>query len=346
MPVDTVVPPGAVVLLPGSCQDTSSHGSGSTNTYVAPGDVSALPSTGRDPSLITQAVEVGGRSAVQVIQSKPDFNIGTSFLFDTTWAHHSVVAVNVYIEPSQMVGTAWPGTLKTATFDGTTWLPLDTAAGSNDSLAGAVGVWKTIRFKYDPSRYTIGRWFDLFFLANGHGNGSSNSSLQWNIGAVWVEGAGTQGTDTAQTPAIVSGGLSMDSLSRLMTCNQCQVVHDGNRTAISVVPNGGGVALSFEVVVDSVLWRSKTLSFDLKSEFALGTWEQAWFMVDNQPDRSGWDEYRTSIPQSTFSGWGPIQIPFNGSLYRIGSTARFLLSLNANPPSGKRMFVDNLRWTP
>jgi hypothetical protein len=124
------------------------------------------------------------------------------------------------------------------------------------------------------------------------------------------------------------------------------VVQDGARTAIAVTPSGGGTALAFSVKVDSAFLKARTLSFDIKSEFALQGWEQTWFFVDDSPYRYNWDQYLTGIPATSYAAWTNITIPFNGSLYGMGSTAKMMLVLNANPPSGKRIYVDNLTWAP
>jgi len=355
VPSDTAVPSGSVESLTGSCTDTTGTGgttSGTSNTSIAAGDVSGLPSNGRDPLLSTQEVSVGGKAAVQVIQSKPDWNIKHTFVFDTAWADHSVVDVDVYVDPSEMTGTAWPGTLSAATFDGLKWITLNLVPLNDNGLQQAEGQWVTLRFQYAPSQYTLGESFDIMFLANGHGNGTQ--SFQFDIGAVRLEGA--NGSDTSGSGSSTgsgnsgstnaSNGLALDSLGGLTSCNQCTIVHDGTRTAISLVPNGGGTILSFSTVVDSAFNGAHTLSFDLKSEFALQGWEQAWFMVNDAPYRYQWDQYTANIPVAASSGWVTLSIPFNGSLYGLGTTAQLMLSLNANAPSGMHMIVDNVRWTP
>jgi hypothetical protein len=348
-PSDTAVPVGSVQSLTGSCSDTSGNGnasSGTSNTNIASGDVSALPSIGRDPLLVTQAVTDAGKTAVQVTQSKPDWNIKHTFVFDTAWAHHTIVDVDVYVDPAEMTGSAWPGTLSLSTFDGFKWLT-PTPLGDN-GFQQAVGQWVTLRYQYDPSQYTLGESFDLQFLANGHGN--NTSTFQFDLGAIKVESAsgsstssGSSDGSTATTPTI---GVSMDSLASLTSCNQCAVVQDGARTAIAVTPAGGGTALAFSVKVDSAFLKARTLSFDIKSEFALQGWEQTWFFVDDSPYRYNWDQYLTGIPATSYAAWTNITIPFNGSLYGMGSTAKMMLVLNANPPSGKRIYVDNLTWAP
>ena len=353
VPSDTEMPVGSVQPLTGSCTDTSGKGNDSTrttNTGIASGDVSALPSNGRDPLLVTQVVTDAGKIAVQVTQSKPDWNIKHTFVFDTAWAHHSIVDVDVYVDPAEITGTAWPGSLSIATFDGFKWLT-PTPLGDN-GFQQAAGQWVTLRYQYDPSQYTLGESFDLQFLANGHGNGTQN--FQFDIGAVRLEGASgssssgsTGSTGSSDTgSATVSTGLALDSLGGLTSCNQCAVVQDGARTAIAVTPAGGGTAVAFSVTVDSAFRMSHTISFDIKSEFALQGWEQTWFFVDDSPYRYNWDQYLAAIPSAASSGWVTVSIPFNGSLYGLGSTAKMMLVLNANPPSGKRIYVDNLTWAP
>jgi hypothetical protein len=347
VPADTAMPSAAVVNLSGACVDSTGLIGTTTNTSIAAGDVAALPSTGRDPLLITQSVTDAGRKGVQVIQSKPDWNIKHTFIFDTAWVHHSVVDVEVYVDPAQMTGTAWAGTLMASTFDNQTWSTLELTPLSGTALDSAVGKWITLRFQYNPASYVLGRPFDLQFLANGHGNGTS--SFKFDIGSVSVEGASGSGGDSTVVDTnytAPSNSISMDSLSRFISCNQCAIVTDGSRKATAFAPVGGGTALAFTVPVDSSLTIARTLSFDLKSEFVLQGWEQAWFFVDDSPYRYNWDQYLANIPNSVSTGWTTINIPFSGSLYGLGTTAKFMLSVNANAPNGTRMLVDNVRWTP
>jgi hypothetical protein len=205
----------------------------------------------------------------------------------------------------------------------------------------------------------LGRSFILYLEANGHA--AQSNGFQFDIGAIRLEGASSSGSSSGGSSGSTDGsgssgsssgngtqvpGVSLDSLSQLTSCNLCAIVTDSGRKAVAVVPAGGGSALAFSVVVDSNLVTARTLSFDLKSEFVLQGWEQVWFFVDDTPHRLNWDQYLTNIPALVSSGWTTINLPFDGSRYLMGSTAKFMLSVNANPPSGKRMYVDNVRWTP
>ena len=246
IPSDTAMPSGAVVSLGGSCVDTSTKSS--SNTYLSPGDPNVLPSSGRDPLLTTQVVNEGGQTALKVTQSGPNFNIQHDFVFDTAWAHHNIVDVDVYVDPNEMVGSAWAGDLAMATFDGNSWLtPVPVG---NNGLQQAVGQWVTLRFQYNPTSYVLGKPFTLLLEANGHGNGTN--AFQFDIGTIRLEGASSSGSGSGGTSGGSTGGTgsatngkSLDSLSQLTSCNQCVVVSDSGRKAIAVTPTGGGTALAF-----------------------------------------------------------------------------------------------------
>lgn len=350
VPHDTAAPEGSVIGL-GSCLDTTVHST--SNTYLPPGDPSALPSTGRDDYLTVTPVTAGGRPALQVTQKASTYNLMHDFVFDTAWAHHSVIDVDVYLDPSDITGSAWPGILMLATQNHVDW-DWEELQPLNDSMSQAIGKWTTLRFQYDPTRYPLDGEFTLYLEANGHAN-SAGEAFRFYLGAVRLEGASNSDTGNGGTGDSVSNpdtlsqsplSRSLDSLSQLTSCNLCAIVTDSGRMAVAVEPAQGGTAFSFDVIVDTALLEAHKIVFDLKSEFTLAGWEQAWFFVDDTPYRLNWDQYLVNIPTSVSSGWTTVAIPFNGSLYQLGSTAHFLLSLNANPPTGKRMYVDNVRWTP
>jgi len=344
IPSDTAAPSSSVVVT-GPCSDTTTPPTTptTTNTFIAGGDISALPPTGRDPSLVMQSVTVGGKAAVSVDQSSPNWNIKHQFIFDTAWAKGSIVDVQVYVDPAQMVGSAWAGTLDASTFDGFTWTTLNLTPVNPNAFDSAIGKWRTMRFRYDASKYVLGRAFDLQFLANGHGNNTGR--FQFAIGSIWLEGTVV---DTTKPPVDTSRSYSMslDSLSALSSCNNCVIVKDGARTAIAVTPSGGGTAAAFSLPITTKFQQAKSIQVDVKSEFALSNWEQMWFFVDATPYRTNWDQYTASITSANTSTWTTITLPFNGSLYGVGTTVKFMLAINANAPAGKRFYVDNLRWMP
>lgn len=347
-PADTVPPVSS--LGRGTCNDTIP--AAPSNVSTTAGSVAELPSTGRDSVLAIQATTIGGRPAVAITQSLADWNIKHTFVFDSAWAHRSVIDVDVYVDPAELVGSAWAGTMMASTFDHQTWSSLDLIPLNYNALDSAVGRWRTLRFKYDATKYVLGRAFDLMLLANGHGN--NTSSFKFAIGSIRLEDAintdihdsGKSADTSAVVPDTTHSDISMDSLSSLLSCNQCEVINDGGRTAVAVVPNGGGTALEISVPVTESFRSAHTIALDLKSEFALQDWEKVWFFVDGSPYRYGWDQYLVSMPASINGNWQTIQIPFNGALYGLGSVAKLKLSLNANAPAGKRIYVDNVRFIP
>jgi len=351
MPADSIAPAASVVALSGSCTDTSTHSGGGTdtgstsNTSVAAGDTAALPSTGRDAGLTVASGTAGGKTATVVSQTRSDWSVKHTFTFDTAWAHHSEILVDIWVDPAQISGSAWLGSLSLSTFDGQSWISLDPSGGAD--LSGSVGTWKTLHFVYDPSRYVLGRSFDLQFLANGHG--SDGSTFHFAIGAIRLAGTTADTSTSGGTPALPASsgpGISMDTLSRWSVCNACVLVADGNGgSAIAVTPASGNPVMQTAITVDSAFHAGTSFHVDLFSQFPLQGWESTTFVVVDEASGRYWDSRTVNLPVGVSAGWTRLEIPYDGSLYGLGTTATLKVVLNANAPSGKQIELDNLTWT-
>jgi len=347
-PSDTVAAAGSVREF--ACGDTTTPTppTDTSGVLVPVGNVGSLPSVGRDPGLSTTAVVVGGKSGVEVHQTVSDWSVKHTFVFDTAWARRREILVDVWVDPAQMTGSAWVGSLALSTFDGHLWLSLDPTSGAN--LQSAVGTWQTLRFAYDPTRYALDSAFDLQFLANGHG--SETSIFRFVLGAIRL-GQPTGEVVTPPTPpdppappAPPVVGIGMDSLARWPMCNGCELRAVDGRSAIAVVPAGGGSALEAQVLVDSAFRAGHTFQLEIRSEYVLQGWETVTIILVNEASGQWWDTRTAPLLKAADSTWTQIQLPYNGSLYQLGSQTKFKIALNSNAPNGKRLLLDNLTWVP
>lgn len=350
-PVDTTAPANA--FRQGACQDTNSSPP-DTGVTVPPGDTAQYPTTGRDLTVTTRVVEVAGKPGVEINQGRPDWNVKHSFVFDSAWVRRDEINVEVYIDPSQMSASAWPGTLSLASFDGWSWIPLNPTQGVD--MTPAVGAWRTLVFQYPPSLYTIGKSFELYLLANGR-NGTDNR-LRWVLGSIWlgdpIDGTGGNGGDpdtdssadsSGGSPGSpIANGISMDSTTGWSVCNQCEARAEAGRTYLAVQPAGGAPALETTVYVDSAFRASKFLELDIFSEYPIQGWEEIFLVLVNPTSGVSWQDNRIKIP--TDAGWTRVRIPFDGQVHHLGTTATLKIVLNSNAPAGLRLRLDNLTWVP
>lgn len=335
-PQDTVHPPA----------DT---GSGANSTTA--GAVQDLPSMGRDGGMQRTSVVVAGQSGVAIQQTRPDFSVSHRFIFDTAWAHRDEVLIDIFVPADQMTQQgSWIGTLSVAD---QTWSYL--TPNPSGELSGALGVWKTFRYRYDPTHYQVGQTIDLMLLANAHAG--TGSELTFVVGRIRLEddatsvgGSGSSGdsSGSGNSSPSATNAIAMDSLTGWSQCNLCSVVPTpAGGTGIAVTPNGGGVVLERTVVVDSAFRVARAFEMDAYAEFPVYAWNSVTVVFVNGTSNQWWDAHDLTIPSGVGQSPGTrIRIPFDGSLYQLGTATTLKIVVNAYAPAGQRILFDNLRWVP
>lgn len=327
-----------------------------TNTNIPAGDLAGFVSTGRDLSLELSSTSSSGKPGVQISQYTSNYNVKHSFVFDSAWKAGNTVDVSVYVDSTELVGAAWAGTLSLATFDNYNWIALPDYPQGSSELNRARGKWVTFRYKYDPARYFLGDTFDLMFLANGHGDGTSKFVYQ--IGNVSLE---TNSDSSAETPSngdsastgndttTSNGGTTSPAIKTLSDtanfaiCNQCLIASEDGRASLSVVSNGGGAVLSFNDTVDSAFRNSSNVTLDIRSSTSLSGWEYVEVAFVDAASSVYYDAYRKALPSAASNGWATVDITdaFKGASYNIGSIASVSIAVNSNASSGGRIYLSN-----
>ncbi|HOX53795.1 MAG TPA: hypothetical protein PKY05_20110 [Fibrobacteria bacterium] len=230
---------------------------------------------------------------------------------------------------------AWPGEIMLAFFDGSSWRSLTPASVS---VTGAVGAWKTLSFRYDPSWTQVGKSFQVMVLFNGHLPGTSQGEVVYGAMGVYPLPLVTDTTTTPPNPPPTSGTtVTLDQPGQIQAPAGISWVADQNGGHVGLAttpPSSGGELFQVAIPWDTAWANRRYIEMDVMVENM--TWVGGANLVAIQSESSRWWDDLGTVSLPSQGTWSRLRWPIDGSRYAPGYPVilKFFTQLNA-PAAGK-----------